>query len=197
MTTTETSLQSIDAGAVRLLPDVAFTGKAGSGKSTAASLLIEQLNYQLVSFANALREVAVSIWGGEALNDREKLQRLGVAVREIDEDAWVKLAARKIDKRPPLPLYQPITVDDLRFPNELKMLKDRGFVIVRVTAPRNTRVARLRENGKLQDESQLEHVSETALDRVKPDYVLENDERPEELAAVLSHLIYKEQQKRA
>lgn len=192
MTTSTTSEPSTPVGPARLLPDIAFTGKAGSGKTTAADWLVEQLGYRRVSFASVLKNVGAQIWGEGARTDRDKLQRLGVAVREIDPDAWVRAALRQINT-----IKEPVVVDDLRFENELDALVEEGFVVVRVTAPRNLRLTRLRANGKLQDESQLEHVSETALDGVGVDYTITNHETKPGFAVVLSHVLYKEKRKRA
>jgi hypothetical protein len=163
------------------LPNYAFIGKAGSGKTTAADYLVAQYHYRRVSFAAPLKDVAAGIWGTAARTDRNKLQSLGVAVRDIDPDAWVNCALADIDD--PVPAgsvhdydFQPVVIDDCRFPNEYWALKERGFVVVRVQASQNVRVSRLRENGKLQDESQLAHVSETALDERAADYTVYNED---------------------
>ncbi len=140
------------------LPDVAFLGKAGAGKTTAAEFLVEHHGYTRLSFAALLKDISVQIWGEDARTDRDKLQKLGVAVREIDPDAWVGALGRSLDRG------GPIVVDDCRFPNEYWMLKVDGFVFIEVCANEALRVDRLQRNGKLQDISQLTHVSETALD---------------------------------
>jgi hypothetical protein len=169
MTTSTTSLSSSLEGSrtATRLPDIAIVGKAGAGKTTAAEHLHCRHGYLRVSFANILKDVAATIWGPEARTDRDKLQRLGVAVREIDQDAWVNAARRTIEG----PGYGkrgfPIVVDDCRFPNEYWMLKELGFRFLRVHASETLRVDRLQRNGKLQDISQLNHVSETAIDDTK------------------------------
>lgn len=150
------------------LPHVAILGKAGAGKTTGAEYLARNYGYAILSFATLLKDVSAQIWGEDARKDREKLQRLGVAVREIDEDAWVNAALRSI--RSDLP----VVVDDCRFPNEYWALRERGFVFVRVEAPEETRIDRLQRNGKLQDISQLNHVSETSLDDVFADHRIVN-----------------------
>lgn len=176
-------------------PNIAFVGKAGAGKTTCAEILAAQ-GYSRLSFAAPLKEIAVRIWGVDALLDRGKLQYLGNAVRQYDEDAWVNAAVRDLGDEKVGPAYLPWVVDDCRFPNEYWALKKRGFVIVRVWAPRNVRVARLRANGKLQDESQLEHVSETALDgeEFKPDYQVVNSEGMSHAALQISleNVLYRE-----
>lgn len=168
------------------VPNIVLFGKAGAGKTTCADLLIGHFpcGYRRYSIAEPLKDIAATIWGSSARTDRHKLQSLGVAVREIDEDAWINLAAQKIERETTRPEYLDglhyrggaAVVDDCRFPNELRVLKGLGFVSIRVTAPRNDRLARLQANGKLQDEAQLDHPSETALDYHDADYVIENTE---------------------
>lgn len=156
-------------------PNICFIAKAGAGKTTAAEYLSDKCGYQRVSFASPLKDIAVSIWGRDAATDRAKLQGLGVGVRDLDEDAWCNMAVRRIKDLHASGRASRFVVDDCRFPNEYWALKELGFVMVRIWAPRNARVVRLRGNGKLQDESQLEHVSETALDDFATDYEIANE----------------------
>ncbi len=151
-----------------ILPNIALIGKAGAGKTTAAHAL-STYGYTPLSIAGPLKRVAALIWGTAARTDRDKLQRLGVAVRGIDPDAWINLLIARLDDE------SRVCVDDVRFPNEVAALKRAGFTFVRVNAARNERVRRLRANGKLQDESQLEHESETAIDDVTPDFEANNE----------------------
>lgn len=143
-------------------PNIAFVGKMGAGKSTAASIAISQYKYNRISFAQKLKDIAVDLWGPDAATDREKLQALGVFVRELEPDTWASHAFRIIDNAG----GEPWVVDDCRFPNEYYGLRGRGFVIVEVTCPEEQRVDRLMRIGKLDDLSQLEHESETALDDI-------------------------------
>lgn len=181
------------------LPDIAFVGKAGAGKSTAAQLLVElDLGYHVVSFATPLKGVACEIWGQDAMSDRDKLQRLGVAVREIDDNAWVnKLIdyTQRYRDNDIIPDGQ-FAVDDCRFENEWYALKAENFVIVRVIAERNQRSDRLKANGKWQSEGQLEHRSETAVDHLTPDYTIANSADKDCLYDRLVDIVIKERKRR-
>lgn len=173
------------------LPNVAFMGKAGSGKTTAAEALV-RVGYERLSFAAPLKEIAVMLWGEAAAKDREKLQRLGQFVRELDPDTWVNLMGVQIVNVQDL-TGKPVVVDDLRFPNEHQMLKELGFTIIRIEAPRMLRRDRLRAIGKLQDESQLDDTSEMALDDYPNDATIENVLSPEEFGERLNYVLKREQ----
>ncbi len=175
------------------LPDIAILGKAGAGKTTAAMVLADAADYQRMSIADPLKDIAHTIWGTAARTDRDKLQRLGVAVREIDEDAWVNLfIRRRLSSLRQDGYCGRVVVDDVRFPNELVELQRIGFISIRVTAPRDQRIRRLTGIGKLQDESQLEHESECALDDYNADYSIENDEEKVDLQRDLLAILNKE-----
>ena len=171
-------------------PNIAVIGKMGSGKTTVAELLVEHFHYRRLAFAGThpggVRDVAVRMWGTAAQNDRDKLQALGMFGRQIDQDTWVRNAVAQLNDKNRLPdgpidddghalIDHPVVVDDMRFPNEAWELKGRDFIVVRVVAPRHIRIARLRANGKLTDEAQLDHESEKQLDSWPEDYTLHND----------------------
>lgn len=172
------------------LPNIAFIGRAGSGKDTAAELLIETLGYRRLGFADLLKDVAATLWGDQARTDRNKLQALGMAVREIDQDTWVNGAlakltehkgqARLVGSMPSAemngPYFEmhPVAVTDCRFPNEVRALRSHGFVLIRIEADRDQRIRRLTANGKLGEGDWENHISETILDDVATDYTVYN-----------------------
>lgn len=169
------------AGLSLTLPDIAFCGKMGAGKTTAAELLTEIVNYRRVSVATGLKRLARELYGPDADKNREICQALGTDLRKHDANVWTNQACKEIDKlKSGVAVDQKprVCVDDMRFPSEYWAFKERGFLIVEIYADRNIRVARLQANGKLQDEAQLEHDTETALDDTDEfprDYVLVNE----------------------
>lgn len=167
--------------------NVAFIGKAGSGKTTAAEYLRTEHGYLRASFAQLLKDIAVLLWGESALTDREKLQRLGVAVRDIQEDTWVSALTRvfdALDEKSPR-----IALDDCRFPNEYWALKERNWLLIRIESEEATRIDRLQRNGKLQDISQLDHISETAIDDLKAEYTIENNGYVEQMYSQIESIL--------
>jgi hypothetical protein len=187
-TTTTTTTGPVDDW-----PRLAFCGKAGAGKTTAADFL-EAAGYQRRSIAGPLKSIAKRVWGPGADTDRDKLIRLGQAVREIDPDAWIRLTLEDISTASMMGNGERPVIDDLRFPNEWWKLKRAGFVIVQVIAPKFIRIDRLKANGKFQNEEQLDDASETALDSpgFVPDYTVHNSLTPDDFYEQLRNVVLKE-----
>jgi dephospho-CoA kinase len=163
-------------------PSVAFCGKAGAGKTTAAELLTE-LGYERYSHAGPLKIVAEVLWPSAVT--RERLQRLGRAIRAIHEDTFVDSLLETVGPHG-------CVVDDMRFPNEYWALVGSGFVVVRITAPLHTRIDRLKGNGRYENDAQLEDESETALDGLWCEHTIENTGTKGELATALVDILAKE-----
>lgn len=170
-------------------PNVAIFGKAGAGKSTVASILHAKCGYSVIPLAGPLKDIAAELWGDPARTSRHLLQSLGVAVREIEEDTWIDLLLTSVRQED-----RPVACDDVRFPNEYNALRRAGWRFVRVECDLDTRITRLRANGKLTDLEQLGHVSETALDGWPADHVIHNeaDTPREELEDQLYTILHRE-----
>lgn len=164
------------------LPPVAFIGKAGSGKTTCANLLIERFGYERLSFAEPLKV------GCGTRDDRGLLQKVGHGVRELFPDFWVNLAMDTYHKQKSWPDARFVN-DDTRYVNEATRLKAEGFIMVRVVASKTMRLDRLRSNGRLQNEDQLNHPSELQLDEFPHDHRIINDGWPSDLVEELEHIL--------
>ena len=109
---------------------------------------------------------------------RLRLQFLGTAVRnKIDKNFWVTLALvtfRDIREKTP---DVPIVFDDARFPNEIDILKSKGFVDIILSCTDDTRIKRLEKLYNITDkaDSRLFAESETAMDNYKYTHTLIND----------------------
>lgn len=84
-------------------------------------------------------------------------------------------------------------ITDMRFPNELKAVKDRGGITIRVN--RNNNVCVCVNDSKLdclvQCNEKPQHPSETALDNAKFDYVIDNDGSIEDLVNIIHEILIK------
>jgi hypothetical protein len=125
-------------------------------------------------------------WG---MTYREFLQRLGTeAMRDgLHENVWVNalfadythgfpsVVTGKYDETIPYPNW---IITDMRFPNELEAVKEKGGITIRVVRP-GTVIGN--------------HPSETALDDAEFDYEIINDGEIEDLIEKVKEILIKEQ----
>jgi len=145
---------------------IALSGKAGCGKTTIANQLEERYGFKRFSFAAKLKEICEEmfpeIMALPKAEHRWLLQTVGTEMfRSIDDKVWVKYLIRQMEG-------EKVVVDDTRFKNEAKSLREAGFKVVLVD-----RDAELREGwGYNVDDP---HQSEKEIDELEFDYVLLND----------------------
>jgi hypothetical protein len=156
---------------------VAFCGAKRHGKDTAAKVLIEQLGFTKVSFADGLRKtVATALRVNERyfLDDDKKeeidwrtgqprrywLQWIGSeGFRKLWEDVWVEWWRQEIEDKG----YDRVVTTDLRFPNELAAVrKFQHNLVIRVENP----------NKPVGDDV---HVSEAHYQNFDVDYTILNN----------------------
>jgi len=142
---------------------IAISGKMRSGKDEMANYLTEKYNFLRVGFADYIKEMAKDNFKisekeikEKPKNIREFLQLLGKAGRAYDENFWVKKALEEIEETEEAnyPDIINFVIPDLRFQNEAKFLKKRGFFLVRVNSERNERLKR----GKLSNENDISEI---------------------------------------
>lgn len=175
----------------RHAPLIGISGAAGAGKDTLASHLAP-FGYVRVAFADPLRDMALAIdpvvwvcrndyWVTMYLADlvaldgwdkakklpgvRRFLQRLGTeGVRNfLGDDTWVRLAEERIADLGDVP----VVITDVRYPNEVDLVRRLGGLWVWVNRPDAAAVPR--------------HASETSLDPADADVVVHNTAGPERL----------------
>jgi len=135
---------------------VGLIGFAGSGKGTAADILVEKMGYHKLSFADTLKDATAIIFGwerallegdtkesrefrecpdpfwtekfGRPFTPREALQKMGTeAGRDVfHEDLWIYTLEHKLEK------YPNVVIADVRFQNEIAFIRKKGGSIIRV-----------------------------------------------------------------
>lgn len=134
------------------MPNVAFIGQFSSGKTTAATYLVDTYGYTRVSFAAEVRNVALNMLNAAGLRDepftvdeinehkpvfRPLLQWLGTdLVRNYltAPDYWVDFLMTTTQEG------GPYVVDDLRFPNELYAAQAHDWKTVFIDTPLKKRI---------------------------------------------------------
>lgn len=163
---------------------IGFSGKIGSGKTTAADSVTKMdARFSIQRFANQLKQAASCItgfqidmfcsqdsknhefeWGGKTTSIGSWLQWFGTDVmRGFDKDVWVKALMNKYSGR------EFWVIDDVRFKNEADAIRSNGGIVIRL----NGDPAGIRAHSK----RDLNHVSETDLDDYNFDFVI-NTDRP-------------------
>lgn len=149
---------------------VAFTGQAGSGKSTHAKLLREKYKGDVLSFATPIKKLTAELFGermAEAQFARTANQELGSLGRRLaGPNFWVEKLLEKVSES------RNCFIDDCRYQSEFVNLKDLGFIVIRLIAPHETLVSR-RPTMTI---SQWQHESERDATFLHADAIFDSSE---------------------
>ena len=147
------------------LKNIGFIGCMGSGKTTMANLVSEHFGHRRVSFASGVREVKDMLFK-DYPNEREILQKIGMSMRSISNDVWIKYLFSKLSED------KNYAIDDVRFINEVNYLITNGWLLFKLEVPTSERIRRLQKIGKFKDNFEnLWHSSELeAFSISKDDY---------------------------
>ena len=137
---------------------VGFVGLIGSGKDTAASILVEKRGFQKIAFADPLKDLVSTVfkwdrdllagvtqesrvwreqkddyWSekfGYDITPRYMLQYIGTEVmrKNLNDKIWILSAIATIEKNPNIDYV----LTDVRFVNEIEALRDIGAKVVRI-----------------------------------------------------------------
>lgn len=192
-----------------------FSGKLGSGKDYLAKNIFLPLLYAklsekktlFLSFADRLKEECSArenlsyddLYVKKTDVTRKKLQTVADEMRSKQgEDYFVKCMRFQIQLHKKRNQVECIIITDVRFPEEVRMIKELGGKVYRIEAPMRNK-KRLEEESK-GDEAIMKqissHRSETLLDQWKEfDGVIKNDvtDNPEEIC----YMLIQEQRKSA
>ena len=174
---------------------IAITGHKFSGKSTVARLLHNATGYEVVSFADKLKDITCVLSGctREQLEDydfkelvyvpsylrpycgnaekptfRAFLQHFGSEVmRGVNDNIWIDCTLSNCGKD--------AIISDCRFPNEAKAVKARGGIVIKIVRP----------DAKASDS----HQSETLIDEIDADYTIINNSTLENLVSNVDGLV--------
>jgi hypothetical protein len=157
---------------------IAFTGTKGSGKDTAAAILCKHYkDARQIAFADPIKKFIMKLFDLPTTMDydvfkrstinynfirvtsgRHVVREIGMLMRNYDVDQFTRYVAGEFAKYP----QATFAVTDLRFDNELIMLKEQGAVVVEIANPN---VPRGTDN----------HVTELGFASEFVDHVIYND----------------------
>ena len=147
---------------------VAFVGKFGVGKSFTANWLSQNYNFKIFSFATGLKEIARDYYDMKD-KDRLLLQNIGDAMRSVDKDVFARKTIRDVEKYEAQCESQDeksfVVIDDLRFENEYRALKNiygSEFIVIRIKTTMKSQPPQKGEN----------HYSEQQASEICADYEL-------------------------
>lgn len=160
------------------IPIIGFTGRAGSGKDTAADYLATQ-GYSKYAFAKPIKDMLTALGFPESeFSDREKkeaaLSPFGVSYRtmaqtlgtewgrSLNPDFWLLCATQNYNNARKSGQYKGFVVSDVRFENEAAWVRKHG-VLIHV-------IGRRSELGK----EESKHVSEAGVQLANADLILNN-----------------------
>jgi hypothetical protein len=177
--------------------NLAIVGGFAAGKTTLSEGLVQQ-GWTRVSFARLLKEMAARAYGEEiqknktysmrdlgsgetrGITGRRVLQELGQSVKSMDRDFWI--SSLLSDIRSGVYGNGPYVTDDCRFPYEADALRLRGFVIVRLDVPLDTRIRRYYATyGNYPTPAELVHPSEIELVDIEVDHVINGEQDPKDI----------------
>jgi dephospho-CoA kinase len=165
---------------------LALCGGIRSGKDTVGEQLVVNHGFKRFAFGDGIREVCWNLFPErmEAGKDRALLQGVGQDLRKYDPDIWVKWILAEIGSAD----YESwlddpshdmgsmnVVITDLRQPNEYKALREAGYMIVRVNASEDVRLARARAAGDVFDPSMFHHDTESHYSSWTVDYEIDNE----------------------
>lgn len=151
---------------------IAICGGICSGKSTLSQLFAARYNLHVYSFASNVKKYALELFDMKYKN-RVLIQDFAEKMKEIDENIWIRLLDKEIDK------IDNIVIDDLRFENELRYLRDKGFVIIRINIEKISQIKRLIKTYPdtwKEHEERLTHVSELNRINFDVDFDINSDD---------------------
>jgi hypothetical protein len=205
---------------------IGFVGFIGSGKDTAADYLVNFHGFRRDSFANTLKDAVAAVFGwdrvllegrtkearewreqqddwwsnrlGKEITPRKILQYWGTEVcrQGFHDDIWIASLENKMRKT-----GDNIVISDVRFPNEIKAIKNAGGQVVRVvrgTDPEWYQDAWNMNQGptnmswsisKLRMEQRGIHASETAWIGKGIDLEIDNNSTIDNLFAQIKNLV--------
>lgn len=156
---------------------LALVGKAKVGRSAVAKYLEAQHGFKKMDLQDGVNRTLRTLYGWTSYTRVPWVTRLRVydALYKIDPNIWITFLLWKIERTK----MQDIVVDDVRYLNELEILKNLGFKVVRITSPE---IRRQHLTSNLLDAAPGNLITQEWYNKdfselIGVDYSIHNDER--------------------
>ena len=158
---------------------IAFGCQSRAGKDTAAEYLQQRHTGGIISFAGPLKDImdyAQQVCGFKREKDTRFLQIVGTEyARAHDPNVWLNIVKRRVnDEYKDANCY----VSDLRFRNEAAMLRDEGFILIKIN-----------RGDRIIDRSQTHASENDLLNWDGWDHTIENNGTKEEFYEKIDKII--------
>jgi hypothetical protein len=179
---------------------IGICGKKYHGKDTIANHLVDKYGYIRIAFADPIKDICKIVFGlsYEQLNGnikekndeywkvspRQLMQFIGTdlfrnnmssIMPEIGEDIWIHVLLKKISDELLKNPHAKFVITDIRFENELyHITKLNGFII------------KVQRNNIINNDN---HVSESYIDKLNVDYIINNDDTIDDLNNKINELL--------
>lgn len=160
---------------------IGLTGRAGTGKDTAAAYLVQRYGFAQASFADPIRSMVLCMleeadldhaWLTERALKEAEIPELGTSARALmqtigtecgrmlNPDIWVNHLQRRLGL-PDAPVHDRVVISDVRMFNEAAWVRRQGGTVLRLH--------------RAQADAVRGHASEFSIERLLVDHDITND----------------------
>ena len=123
---------------------IAIVGGMCTGKDVLARIFLEfESQFKICHFATGIKQIARKYFSMVGKN-RQLLQKIGRAMREIDPNVWIRLVLAMANK------HQKVIVADVRLENQAKALIEKGYNLIWLQVSKQIQMHRIcKKYGKM------------------------------------------------
>lgn len=158
-------------------------GKARSGKDTLGEYLANNYTFKRFYFAQGIEEIIYKYFpkAFEEGKPRKHYQHIGQELRVLDKDVWISYLQRQVDQYLNENPKGNVVVTDCRQENEEKVLREQGYLIVKVACDEQVRLDRILKAGEEFNPETFYHDTERQTELIIPHIHIQNDGTLEDL----------------
>lgn len=170
---------------------IALVGKARSGKDTVGEYLANNYTFKRFYFAQGIEEI-INKYFPEAFEGgkpRNHYQHIGQELRALNKYVWINYLQRQVDQYISENPKGNVIVTDCRQANEEKVLREQGYLIVKVACNEQVRLDRILKSGEEFNPGTFYHDTEKQTELIIPHIHIQNDGTIEELYSAANVVI--------